>query len=75
MSGDIPPLPNTPSCRGAQFKKAQGRLYLYLSRSNIKQRQCHSHLRISRGCYAGIISGMKLKSESLKVAFTAFVLI
>jgi len=28
MSGAIPPLPNTPSWRGAQFKKAQGQLYL-----------------------------------------------
>jgi len=23
MSGDIPPLPHTPSCRGAQLKKVQ----------------------------------------------------
>jgi hypothetical protein len=31
MSGAIPPLPNTPSWRGAQLKKeAQGQLYLYL---------------------------------------------
>jgi hypothetical protein len=28
MSGAIPPLPNTPSWRGAQLKKAQGQLYL-----------------------------------------------
>jgi hypothetical protein len=26
----IPPLPHTPSWRGAQLKKAQGQLYLYL---------------------------------------------
>jgi hypothetical protein len=32
MSGAIPPLPNTPSWRGAQLKKAQRQLYsLYLS--------------------------------------------
>jgi hypothetical protein len=30
MSGAIPPLPNTPSRRGAQLK-AQGQLYLYLT--------------------------------------------
>jgi hypothetical protein len=30
MSGAIPPLPNTPSWRGAQLKKTQGQLYLYL---------------------------------------------
>jgi hypothetical protein len=30
MSGAIYPLPNTPSWRGAQLKKAQGQLYLYL---------------------------------------------
>jgi hypothetical protein len=32
MLGSIPPLPNTPSCNGAQLKKreAQGQLYLYL---------------------------------------------
>jgi hypothetical protein len=31
MCGFIPPLPNTPSWRGAQLKKrAQGQLYLYL---------------------------------------------
>jgi hypothetical protein len=29
MNGAIPPLPNIPSWRGAQFKKAQGQLYLY----------------------------------------------
>jgi hypothetical protein len=29
MCGAIPPLPNTPSRRGAQLKKAQGQLYLY----------------------------------------------
>jgi len=32
MHGAIPPLPNTPSWRGAQSKKkAQGQLYLYLA--------------------------------------------
>jgi len=30
MREDIPPLPNTPSWRGAQLKKARGQLYLYL---------------------------------------------
>jgi hypothetical protein len=30
MSGAIPSLPNTPSWRGAQIKKAQGQLYLYV---------------------------------------------
>jgi hypothetical protein len=30
MRGAIPPLPNMPSWRGAQFKKTQGQLYLYL---------------------------------------------
>jgi len=30
MRGAIPPLPNTPSWRGAQLKKARGQLYLYL---------------------------------------------
>jgi hypothetical protein len=31
MCGTMPLLPNTPSWRGAQFKKkAQGQLYLYL---------------------------------------------
>jgi hypothetical protein len=30
MNGVIPPLPNTPSWRGAQLKEAQGQLYLYL---------------------------------------------
>jgi hypothetical protein len=29
MCGPIPPLPNTPSWRGAQLK-AQGHLYLYI---------------------------------------------
>jgi hypothetical protein len=29
MPGAIPPLPNTPLWRGAQFKKAQGQLYLH----------------------------------------------
>jgi hypothetical protein len=29
MRGAIPPLPNTPSWRGAQLKKAQGQLYLF----------------------------------------------
>jgi hypothetical protein len=29
MSGTITPLPNTPSWRGAQLKKAQGQLYLH----------------------------------------------
>jgi hypothetical protein len=28
MHGAILALPNTPSCRGAQLKKAQGQLYL-----------------------------------------------
>jgi hypothetical protein len=36
MSGAIPPLPNTPSWRGAQFKKAQGQLYLYLLLNHIE---------------------------------------
>jgi hypothetical protein len=30
MRGAIPPLPSTPSWRGAQLKKAQGQIYLYL---------------------------------------------
>jgi hypothetical protein len=30
MSGAIPPLPNTPSWRGARLKEAQGQLYLHL---------------------------------------------
>jgi hypothetical protein len=30
MSGAIPPLPNTPSWPGAQLKKAQAQLYVYL---------------------------------------------
>jgi hypothetical protein len=30
MSGAIPPLPNTPSWRGVQLKKAQGQLHVYL---------------------------------------------
>jgi len=30
MRGAIPQLPHTPSWRGAQLKKAQGQLYLYL---------------------------------------------
>jgi hypothetical protein len=30
MSGAIPPLPSTPSWRGALLKEAQGELYLYL---------------------------------------------
>jgi len=29
MCGDIPPLPNTPSWRGAQFKKVQGQPYTF----------------------------------------------
>jgi len=32
MSGAIPPVPNTPSWRGAQLKKeAQGQLYIFTS--------------------------------------------
>jgi len=31
MRGTIPPFPNTPSWRGAQFKKPQGRIYLYFT--------------------------------------------
>jgi len=31
MSGAIPPLPSTPSWRGAQLKKPKGQLYLYPS--------------------------------------------
>jgi len=30
MSGDISALPNTPSRRSAQLKRAQGQLYLYI---------------------------------------------
>jgi hypothetical protein len=30
MGGAIPPLPNTPSWRGAQLGGAQGQLYLFL---------------------------------------------
>jgi hypothetical protein len=30
MSGALPPLPNTPSWRGAQLKEAQEQLYVYL---------------------------------------------
>jgi heme/copper-type cytochrome/quinol oxidase subunit 2 len=30
MRGAIPPLPNTPSWRGAQLKKPQGQLYILL---------------------------------------------
>jgi len=30
MSGAIPPLPDTPSWRGAQLKKSQGKLYYTL---------------------------------------------
>jgi hypothetical protein len=30
MGGAVPPLPNTPSWRGAQLGGAQGQLYLYL---------------------------------------------
>jgi len=30
MCGTIPPLPNTPSWRDAQLKKAQEQRYLYL---------------------------------------------
>jgi hypothetical protein len=36
MRGAIPPLPNTLSWRGAQFKKAQGQLYIYLLLNPIK---------------------------------------
>jgi hypothetical protein len=30
MRGDVPLLPNTPSWRGAQLRKTQGQVYLYL---------------------------------------------
>jgi len=30
MSGTIPPLSSTPSCRGGQLKKVQGQLYFTL---------------------------------------------
>jgi hypothetical protein len=33
MRGSIPPLPNTPSWRGAQLKKAEGQLNLYFTLS------------------------------------------
>jgi hypothetical protein len=33
MSGAVPPLPSTPSWRGAQLNEAQGQLYLYLIKS------------------------------------------
>jgi cell division protein FtsN len=36
MRGAIPPLPNTHSWRGAQLKKAQGQLYLYLLSSEYR---------------------------------------
>jgi len=34
MNGALLPLPNTPSSRGDQLKKAQGQLYLYLTPSS-----------------------------------------
>jgi hypothetical protein len=38
MGGAIPPLPNMPSWRDAQFRiKAQGQLYLYLLRTDLKE--------------------------------------
>jgi hypothetical protein len=40
MSGAIPPLPNTPSWRGAQ-KKAQGQLYFTLLYLRFKKRVHH----------------------------------
>jgi hypothetical protein len=40
MSEAIPSLPNTPSWRGAQLKKAQGQLYLYL--------YTHAHTRLQQ---------------------------
>jgi hypothetical protein len=37
-----PPLPNTPSWRGAQLKKAQGQFYLYLLGKNRTENVVHS---------------------------------
>jgi hypothetical protein len=37
MRGAIPSLPNTPSWRGAQLKKAQGHLYHYHLHYNVKR--------------------------------------
>jgi hypothetical protein len=35
MREAIPPLPNTPSWRGAQLKKAQEEVYLYLTENYV----------------------------------------
>jgi hypothetical protein len=39
MGGAVPPLPNTPSWRGAQLGGARGQLYLYISIAHIINEQ------------------------------------
>jgi hypothetical protein len=47
MSGAIPPPPNTSSLRGAQLKKAQGQLYLYVYLSLSSLYICRKFINIS----------------------------
>jgi hypothetical protein len=46
MSGATSPLPNTPSWRGAQLKKAQGQIYFYFYRfQNVSWAHTASYLK------------------------------
>jgi hypothetical protein len=40
IRGAIPPLPNTPSWRGAQLRKAQRQLHLYLCLTRSEEKSC-----------------------------------
>jgi hypothetical protein len=37
MRGSVPPLPSTPSWRGAQFKKTQAQFYFYLTFTTVSR--------------------------------------
>jgi hypothetical protein len=56
MRGAIPPLPNAPSWRGAQIRKAQGQLYSFMYLMFLKvisSYNCHSRKKFRSDEYMG----------------------
>jgi hypothetical protein len=51
MSGDIPPLPNTHSWRGAQLKHRDNFTFTLLSPTGPSPERCLFERRISTNCY------------------------
>jgi hypothetical protein len=74
MRGAIPPLPNTPSWRGAQLqRKAQGQLYFYLyhtpKNSNVEFKSKERTVFTKTSLTNGYKSQYRVLSKTEKITF------